>query len=162
MRPSRAFVQAFNQVITDKERLIEDFNVILPVLTDNTALDKDAAKLTEECAVVMELIRKGVDENAHSVLDQAEYQEQYNMMAARYEEVKNQLEVIVEEKHSRAAKREGLARFIHEIEQREGLLTEFSEALWNATVEAVTVCSEKDMEFRFKYGNVIHIDTRGR
>ncbi|WP_326975582.1 recombinase family protein [Caproicibacter sp. BJN0012] len=71
----RAFVEAFNRVIENKDQIVEDFDSIIAVLVDTTALDKESVRLRDECAVVMELIRKCVEENAHSAMDQDEYQE---------------------------------------------------------------------------------------
>lgn len=65
-----AFVEAFNRFIESKERFIEDYNIIIETLTDTSALDKEAAELEEECTVVMELIRKSVEENARHMQDQ--------------------------------------------------------------------------------------------
>jgi DNA invertase Pin-like site-specific DNA recombinase len=157
-----AFVQAFNQMISGKSQIISDINTILPLLTDTVSLDKEAAKLADECAVVAELIRGSVEENARSALDQDEYQQRYDSLISRYDTTKNRLDVLSEEKMTRSARREILTRYIHEIEERDGLLAEFDEALWYATVDSVTVFSEKDVAVQFKYGEDVHINVRGK
>jgi hypothetical protein len=53
-------------IIEDKNRIIEDFDSIIEVFMDTAALDKERAELRDEYAVVMELIRKCVEENVHS------------------------------------------------------------------------------------------------
>jgi hypothetical protein len=65
-------------------------------------------------------------------------------------------------KLTRLAKREMLASFDYEIEERDGLLAEFDETLWHATFEAVTVLSEKNVAVQFKYSEEIHIGFRGK
>jgi site-specific DNA recombinase len=42
--------------------------------------------------------------------------------------------------------------FIKELEQREGLLAEFDEELWNGTIEKVVVHSEYELTITFKDG----------
>jgi site-specific DNA recombinase len=60
-------------------------------LTDTSKLDKESAKLQSECEAVTELLKKYVEENAYNALDQAEYQERYNMLVESYETIKNSL-----------------------------------------------------------------------
>lgn len=104
----QAFVEAFNRLYSDKARLIEDYASILQVLTDTSALDKEFTAQQGECDIVMELIRKCVEENASSAQDQGEYQERYEGLAARYEAAKQRLEEIQSEKQARTAKRESI------------------------------------------------------
>lgn len=158
----KAFVDALNQLYGDRERLIEDYGVIIQVLTDTSALDKEAKAQQDECDVVMELIRKCVEENSRTALNQDEYQTRYGALLTRYETAKNRLDEITEEKQARAAKRENISRFIADLERCGGLLTEFDESLWYETVETVTVYSENDVAVAFKDGSEVHVDLSGK
>jgi DNA invertase Pin-like site-specific DNA recombinase len=153
----RIFVEAFNRVIEDKDRIIGDFDAIIEVLTDISSLDKESTKLRDECAVVMELIRKCVEENAHSAMDQSEYQERYNELVDRYETAKRRLDAIADEKQARAAKRESISRFLTDLKRLDGLLAEFDEELWYATVDTMTVRLECEAIVTFKNGTEIKV-----
>ena len=153
----RIFVEAFNRVIEDKDRIIGDFDAIIEVLTDISSLDKESTKLRDECAVVMELIRKCVEENAHSATDQSEYQERYNELVDRYETAKRRLDAIADEKQARAAKRESISRFLTDLKRLDGLLAEFDEELWYATVDTMTVRLECEAIVTFKNGTEIKV-----
>ena len=156
----KAFVDAFNRLYSDRERLMEDYAVILTVLTDTEALDKEAAEQQTERDVTMEPIRKCVEENTRSASDQEEYRRRYETLAARYEDAGKRLCEITEKKRSRAAKREGISRFMDDIAKRGGPLTGFDEAIWRQTVDTVTVRSEKDVAVAFRDGSVVHVDSR--
>ena len=156
----KAFVDAFNQLYGDRERLTEDYAIILSVLTDTEALDKEAAAQQSECDVALELIRKCVEDNTRAASNQAEYQRRYDALAARYEAAKKRLGEVTEEKQNRAAKQKSLSRFMGDFERCDGLLAEFDEGLWREMVEAVTVHSEKDVAVTFRDGSTIHVDTR--
>ena len=153
----RIFVEAFNRVIEVRDRIIGDFDAIIEVLTDISSLDKESTKLRDECAVVMELIRKCVEENAHSAMDQSEYQERYNELVDRYETAKRRLDAIADEKQARAAKRESISRFLTDLKRLDGLLAEFDEELWYATVDTMTVRLEREAIVTFKNGTEIKI-----
>jgi len=155
----QAFIKAFNQVVENKDQIIADFEAIISALMDTSALDKESATLRDECAVVAELIRKCVEENARSAMDQKEYQERYNGLAARYETAKKRLDAIVDEKQARMAKRENISRFLDDLRQRDGIIESFDEELWYAIVESVTICSGNDAIFTFKNGSKIFVNT---
>lgn len=67
------FMKAFNQLLTNKNEIMENCEVIKQVLTNITALDTKTDELQSEIEVLTELIRQCVDENAHTGLDQTEY-----------------------------------------------------------------------------------------
>jgi site-specific DNA recombinase len=151
----QAFKDAFNTLIDNKAAIIKDYETIVATLTDTSALEAENEKLLAERAIVLELMQKGVDENAHSALDQADYIRRYSALEERYETVKTGLAEISDEVLERTAKRENIAAFLKTLEHSGTLLTEFDEALWNATVESVTVHSEHELSFVFKDGSEV-------
>ena len=154
----KVFIDAFNQIYGDKERLIEDYATIIQVLTDTTVLDREETTQRNEHDVTLELIRKCVEENARTALNQDDYQQRYSMLATQYETAKNRLEEIAEEKRLRVAKRENISRFMADLKRCDGLLTEFDEALWNEIVETIIVHSENDIVVVFRDGSEIRTD----
>lgn len=44
------------------------------MMTDNTALEKEAQASQGDCDVLLELMRRAVNENAQTALDQIDYQ----------------------------------------------------------------------------------------
>lgn len=52
----------------------------------------------------------------------------------------------------RKQRRQKMLEFIRILEQADGLLTEFDEGLWNATVESVMVQVDGSIEFRWRNG----------
>lgn len=146
----QTFVEAFNSLIENKEEILEGYEVIIQALTDTSKLDKESNKLKSEIEIVTEMLRKCVEENAHSALNQEEYEERYKALAERYENIKNGLRGIDEKRLERSAKHENITAFIKDLEQREGLVTGFDEQLWLGTVEKVVVNTEEKITFVFK------------
>ena len=129
-------------MLDNKDEIIEGYKEIFDALTDTSQLDRESAKLQSEFEVVVELLRKCVDENAHSALDQQEYQQRYISLVERYEAVKDGLRKIDDKILERNAKRESIGAFIRTLDESDAILTEFDEGLWIATVDAVVVHSE--------------------
>ena len=102
--------------------------------------------------VVAELLHKSVEENAHSALDQQEYQQRYTSLVERYEAVKDGLKKINDKRLERNAKRESIVAFIRELEERDILMNEFDEGLWITIVDAVVVHFEREITSTFRDG----------
>ena len=124
-----AFLEAFNQRITNRAEIFAAYDEVLAALTDTAALDAEAAALTEECEVVMELTHKAVQENASAALDQAAYQERYDALVARYNTAHARLGEIEAARTERRAKRANIDRFLKTLARQENLVTEFDEEL---------------------------------
>ncbi len=102
--------------------------------------------------IVAELIRKCVAENATTSQDQEAYLENYKGLKARYEAATQRLKQVEYQQMERKQRRQKMLEFIRMLEQADGLLTEFDEGLWNATVETVTVQVDGRVVFRWKNG----------
>ena len=101
----RLLVEAFNRLYSERISVMEEHEEIIAALTDTASLDKRAAALAEERAVVTKLIRKGVEENACVTQNQDEYRERHEGLIARYEAVQKQLDSVTAEKQTRNTKR---------------------------------------------------------
>jgi hypothetical protein len=146
------FVRTMNGMIEDKDDLISEYKQISRSLTDHTALDFEAKQQTEEVDVLSELIRKCVAENATTPQDQEVYAERYMVLKARYEVATQRLKQIEDQRMERKQRRQKMLEFIRMLVNTVGLLTEFDEGLWNATVETVTVQVDGSMVFLWRNG----------
>ena len=149
------FLNAFNQLVTNKDEILENCEMIKQVLTDTSALDAEAEKLKNEIAMVTELTRQYVEENARISLDQTEYQQRYASFETRYEKAKAKLEKIEQQRQVRRIKREQLDTFLSTLLRQDAVLTEFDESLWIAVIDKVTVFAEDDVRFTFMDGTVV-------
>ena len=151
----KAFVGAFNSCLDDKEEIIAGCRSAAEALCDTEALERQISKLAEECEVTAELIRKWVEEGAHSAIRPDTFNERYNELAGRYEASKKQLDEKEEEKTKRAVKKEQILRFLETLSASEDLITEFDEGLWNTMVESMAVYSYDKVIFAFRDGTTV-------
>jgi len=149
------FIRAINQVFQSKDQLIADYTEIIQALTDTEVADQESDTLREECRVAAEMIQQCVNENARVAQSQAVYQKRYNALYERYDAAKTQIDKMATAKQEKDIKRETILRFLSDISQQDGLLTEFDEELWYSTVQDITVHSENNVVVTFKDGNTI-------
>ncbi|WP_298200828.1 hypothetical protein [Desulfosporosinus sp.] len=142
--------------IRNKDEIIENCEMIKQVLTDTAALDAEVVDLHQEVAVVTELIRQCVDENARIGLEQSEYQLRYNELVERYEKAKSMLGKIEELRQARRrVKREKFDTFLATVLGQDSIIEEFDESLWYAVIDKVTIYSSEDIQFTFRDGTVV-------
>jgi uncharacterized protein (DUF3084 family) len=150
-----AFVWAFNQVVADRERYIAKMEPAIALLADCSDLDGEAEILLERSAGIYAQLEALVADNARRAQDQEAYQQRYAELENRYNVVKQRMEAIAAERQGRVGKRENMRQFLETVRQREGLLTEFDEALWRATVDVVTVHAADDIRMKFRDGREV-------
>lgn len=138
--------------MADKDEIIANFNLVKTDLFGTESLEAEKAELQSEMTVTAELIQKCIDENAHIALDQAEYQERYEGLVARFDKAKARFEEVSELITDKKARGEAVESFIAELGRQDGLIADFDERLWYSLVDSATVYSENDVRFTFKNG----------
>jgi len=152
----KAFVDAFNSMIENKAEILHEYDLIIQKLTDTTALDKESAKLQSEFEVVTGLLRKCVDENAHSTIDQSDYKQRYSALKERFDKIQNDIAAINDKRIEYAAKRKSITDFMQALQKKNALIADFEVELWNAAVEKAVVDISHGVTFIFRDGSEIY------
>ena len=149
------FLTAFNQLMNDRDGLIEDCRLAQNVLCDTTAIDTELAELFREIEVVTELSRKAIYENARTVVDQTEWTERNNAYLERHRKASEHVDELEAAKRERLGKGKIIEGFIKDIENRPLAIDGFDEKLWLAVIDQVTLDRDSIMTFRFKNGSEV-------
>ena len=105
--------------------------------------------------IVSELIRKCVEENASTTLDQSDYLSRYESYVVRFDGLKARYDVLQRQTEERNAQSELIGGFMFEIMELQTLPLEFSESVWNAVIDHITVYADERIAFSFKSGTTI-------
>lgn len=147
------FLDAFNTLVSDKERLLDECRTMQAALTDTGSLDSEISALLSEMEVVAELTKRCIEENSTTAQDQTTYLERYNGLAERYETAKTKLEKLQAAKAQREAKAEDIGGFMFELAEHGESLTEFDDRLWLTVIDIVTVHRDGRLAFKFQTGH---------
>ena len=151
------FLDAFNALVSDKKRLLDECRTMQAALTDTGPLDSEIAALLSEVEVVSELTKRCIEENSTTAQNQATYLERYNSLAERYEAAKTKLVKLQAAKAQREAKAEDIGGFMFELAEYGEPLTEFDDRLWLTVIDTVTVHRNGRLTFRFQTGHEITV-----
>jgi len=154
-----AFVEAFNQIIVDRNWHLAVLETTLVSLADIIDLNAEAQTLEERSAGLFAQLETMIADNARRAQDQQDYQARYEALHSRYKSVQAQLGDIAAERQRRMAKQESVRQFIETLRQRDALLNGFDEKLFRATMEQITVYSLEDIRVKFRDGREISVST---
>ena len=149
----RAFLDFVNNLIKDRQGIIQGLKEALMAITDNSGLERERDALQDECEAVMDLMQKMVQENARVPLDQKAYKAKESGLTERYDRASKRLVEVKEDIAARNAKRSALESCLKLLESRDELLTEFDESLWLGIVAKLKVHSGKRFTFVLKDGS---------
>ena len=149
----KLFVTAVNKLTSNKDEILENFEIIKHDIFDDTALEAEYTDSKNEMTVVAELIQKCVNENAHTKLEQEEYKKRYEGLVSRFEVAKARFNEISEHQQKIKVRSERVEAFLCTLREQGELITEFDERLWHTLVDTATVFSEEDIRFTFKDGS---------
>ena len=149
------FLEVWNSLSANRENLIADCRTAKTILCDCAAIDAELAGLQREVEVVTELSRKAIYENAHSAVNQDEWNERNNGYLERHRAATERIAELDEARRQRQGKARILESFIKAIASGVRVIIEFDEKLWAATIDRVTVTPGGGLVFRFKDGTEV-------
>ena len=143
------FVMQFNKLIENKDEILDNCRLIQDTLTDCSKIDKKINDLQSKLEVIEGLTRKLIQDNATNAISQEDYVSKYDSLVKKYNGTTEKLIKMQNEKHQRLSKRDSIGAFMFELMERDKVIAEFDERLFNTVVERVVV-KENGLEFEFE------------
>lgn len=145
-----AFVEAFNQILSDKKQHIARLEKMLPILSDTSSLDKQLDAAQNKHNELMGNLRRYMEENTRQIQNQEEYNHRFSAMEAECKNIEEQISHLRAEVLAQSGKKEQIRRCLDKLQQCGDVLAEFDSGLWNSMVESVTVHADGMLVFRFR------------
>ena len=150
------FIQAINQLITNKSEIISNLQVLLE-LKEKPDLNKQICEVETEIKVVTQMVENLVRENALKPQDQDTYQMEYVNLTDRYDKLIREMETLELEQMNTTQQLGEITKFIETLNHQERLVIVFDELLWESTIDKVEIREEKFVTFTFKNGMELNI-----
>lgn len=149
------FLVAYNSLFAERDRLIEDGRIIQDTLTNCEAIDAELAALGDELSVIAGMMRKCVDDNARTALDQGDYLERYTSLAKRHESAYANYQALEKKREERLSKASQIGGFLFELKERTEPLEQFDDNLWLMTIDRVIAFPDGHLVFKFQNGSEV-------
>lgn len=151
------FIKAYNQLLIDKERVINDAKEIINLLTDTTEIDVKIVECENELEIVSELVKKLVRDNSNQEQSQNDYAKKYEELETRYNKARKLHDELVEEKEIKTGKMKTLNSYLAVFENSSSGLDEWDNNIWMTALENATVNRDGTITFNFIVGKSIKI-----
>lgn len=148
------FVSAINKVISNKDEIIQNLEILLDV-GESSDLERRLAELETEVEVVTQMVSNLVKENAILPQDQDIYQKKYSNLVERHDALVSEIESIEKQLLEVARHQKGLKEFLETLNQQGGLISEFDDLLWETMVDKINVSHNRKVTFKFKNGSEV-------
>ncbi|MFA6631951.1 MAG: recombinase family protein, partial [Kiritimatiellia bacterium] len=151
------FIKAYNIVMEDKERIIQDSNEVIELLTDTTKIDDEISSINDELIITAELVNKLVKENSKTSISLDDYNKKYDELSNRYEKLQTKQEELLKVKSNKQGQALKMKSFLANLSQSEDELDGWNESLWMLMVDSATVHRDSSITFIFHNGEVAKI-----
>lgn len=155
-RIKEIFVSAVNKLITNKNEIIENLEMIRQQLCQTKSLEKEREHLKQDMLILSEIIKKNIAENARIAQNQNEYEKKYDDLMNKYNKMKNNYEIILDKIKKQQVRNTQIGEFIDRIKKQD-TITEFNEYLWASLVDFITVYNEQNIRITFRDGTEIKV-----
>ncbi len=151
------FINAYNLVMEDKERIMQDSQAVIDLLTNTTKLDDEISNLDDELSLTADLVSILVKENSKTSHSLEDYNKKYEELSSRYEKLKSKREAFMEQRNSHQAQALKMKSYLANLSETEDILDEWNESIWMLLVDSATVHRDKSITFKFQDGNLITV-----
>lgn len=145
-----AFVKIFNELVENREELINFIEETILKVCDISELDKKLCIAKAETNTKLEAVNEYVKLNSRTAILQNEYNETFNNLMSEYETTQEKEQQLEKEKNEAYIRNQKCKDFIGKLKQNTILQT-FEEELFNSMVEKISVFEDK-LIFEFKDG----------
>jgi len=112
------FVIAYNQAMREKQRIIEDVNEVIKLLSNTSELDAKVIELQNKMEVISGLVDKMIKDNTRTTQDQVEFNRRYDELSAQYESEKNDFDKALEKRAYKEAQEIKMKAYLEEKKSR--------------------------------------------
>lgn len=116
------FVIAYNHVMQEKDRILEDIKDVIQLLSDTSELDTKVVELQNKMEVISGLVDKMIKENTRTTQNQVEFNKRYDELSAQYESEKNDLDKTLEKRAYKQAQEIKMKAYLEEISKADNYL----------------------------------------
>ncbi|AUD65473.1 hypothetical protein BK011_07120 [Tenericutes bacterium MZ-XQ] len=146
------FLKAYNLVMEDKRRIIQDSEEIIELLTDMTKIDDEIRDLDDELFITSELVSKLVNENSKTSDSIENYNKKYEELSNRYDKLQAKREELLKQRNDRQGQALKMQAFIASLSKSEDELSDWNERIWMLLVDGATVHRDSSITFMFHNG----------
>ena len=149
------FIEAYNRVMADIPRIIEDCKTMQNVLTDTAELEHQIETKEQESELLTDMMRNLIQRNASTAQSQEDYKKQETGIREKFDAFTEEIQALKIELEQRRQKNQAISLHIRAMKKSERVLTEWDDTVWTVMVEKAMIHKDKSITFFFYNGTQI-------
>ena len=152
------FMLAYNEVMVDKEKIIDDLKEIAELLGSQEELDSKIAEAKLELEVVENMVSSLIEKRTKTdTISEEEFEKQYKALEDKSKQISTKIGSFMNEKTIRRGKKAKILASVGLMEKEPSLILKWSKEAWMAMVESAIVHKDKTISFRFYCGRMVKV-----
>ena len=151
----RKFLEAYNALMVNRDKAIEDARLMLEVASDVSCINKAIDKVTKELDNLKRKAKRLVNENATNAYLQEDYEARYKELSEDYDEKYEKFDELTKERELKLVNAKKIQIYIENLRNQKLIVEVWDEGLWNVMLKEVVVSIGGELEFTFNGGSVI-------
>lgn len=141
----------------DKDKLVQDTNDVIALLTNTSQLEEEIEKLNDELHIVAELINKLVRQNSKTNISFEEYNKKYEELSSRYNKANKKMKELIELKTYKNGKALKMKSFLASLINSKDSINNWDDSIWRIMIESAVVHRDKSITFKFYNGKELRL-----
>ena len=152
-----ASVIAINQLISEKDTVLENLSILLDTLLSASELETQLEKLQERLDTIKADMSDVIRRSANASARDEECHQQFEALYAQQQRIEAEMQKVCDEIDHRASRRIILGKYLEDL-KAQPLLDDFDERVFTNLVEYGTVHSNCRIVFTFKDGHEVTVE----
>ncbi len=149
----KCFIEAFNNLLEQKNEIAENYRLCLAAITDDTELVKQKDALDKQIEEETERTREFLFRRSKSDEDLEKINEKYDEYLARLDALQKERQKVSSQISLLAAKKNNIKTFLRILKKQKTPLTEFDPLLWQAAVNYMVIYHDMSVKIILRDGS---------
>lgn len=150
------FVSAYNALMVDKDRIINDTEEVINLLCNIEKEKEDIDFLTSEVEVINEMIKKLINDATKET--EEEFNTKYKKYCEKFDETKMRLDETQARMKSKQNQGRRLNAIVSQMKEHESVLVEWDKEIWITMLEEAIIHRDESISFKFYNGTTIQVN----
>ena len=154
----KKYLEAYNQVMANKEKVVEDLRELALVLGDTTSFESSIQDLKNQHQINEAMLQMLIDKRSKTdEISEEEFKRQYEELMAEQEKLKNKVLKKKQDLDIQIGKKNRILAIAKMLEDSPEKILEWNKETWMLTVESATIHKDRTITFKFYGGQKVRV-----
>ena len=152
------YLLAYNQIMTQKDKVIEDLIEVAELLGDDSAVDNQINEANSELEEIETLMKALVEKRTKtSDVSEEEFTSKYGNYEKRFNKIVERINLLLKEKELKKGKKNWILSIVSTLQKEPNQILKWNKETWMLMVESAIIHKNKTITFKFHSGQEVRV-----